>query len=95
MAGWQTGDRVLGDPLHRGKGLYGEMMPGGTAEYCLVEAPQLIAIPDGVSYHQAAALPVAYGTAHRMMMTTAYVRLAEYHYIRKEETRFQESLKSM
>lgn len=33
--------------------------------------------------------------AHRMMMTTAYVRLAEYHYIRKEETRFQESLKSM
>ena len=74
---WKAGDRVLVNPLHMGKGLYGEMMPGGTAEYCLVEAPQLIAMPDGVSYEQAAALPVAYGTAHRMMITNGAVAAGE------------------
>ena len=47
----------------------GEMVPGGTAEYCLVDATRLIRMPDGVSFEQAAALPVAYGTAHRMMLT--------------------------
>ena len=47
----------------------GEMLDGGMAEYCLVAADQLVAMPDGVSFEQAASLPVAYGTAHRMMIT--------------------------
>jgi NADPH:quinone reductase-like Zn-dependent oxidoreductase len=38
-------------------------------EYCLVAADQLVAMPDGVSYEDAASLPVAYGTAHRMLIT--------------------------
>lgn len=74
---WAKGERVLVNPLHPGKGLYGEMILGGAAEYCLVEAPQLIEIPDGVSYAQAAALPVAYGTGHRMMITNAAVAAGE------------------
>jgi NADPH:quinone reductase-like Zn-dependent oxidoreductase len=45
------------------------MLDGGMAEYCLVEADQLIAMPDGVSFEEAASLPVAYGTAHRMLIT--------------------------
>ena len=71
VEGWQVGDRVLVNPLDPtdpGKGLMGEMLPGGTAEYCLVDATRLIFIPDGCSFEQAAALPVAYGTAHRMMI---------------------------
>src|SRR5262245_62515581 len=47
----------------------GEMLDGGMAEYCLVAADQLIAMPAGVSFEEAAALPVAYGTAHRMLIT--------------------------
>ena len=68
---WKVGDRVLVNPLDPtdpSKGLMGEMLPGGTAEFCLVDATRLISIPDGCSYEQAAALPVAYGTAHRMMI---------------------------
>ena len=70
--GWKVGDRVLVNPLDPtdpSKGLMGEMVPGGTAEFCLVDATRLIRMPDGVSFEQAAALPVAYGTAHRMMVT--------------------------
>jgi alcohol dehydrogenase len=47
----------------------GEMLDGGMAEYCLVAADQLIAMPAGVSFEAAAALPVAYGTAHRMLIS--------------------------
>jgi NADPH:quinone reductase-like Zn-dependent oxidoreductase len=47
----------------------GEMLDGGMAEYCRVAADQLIAMPEGVSFAEAAALPVAYGTAHRMLIT--------------------------
>jgi len=47
----------------------GEMLNGGMAEYCLVSADQLIAMPDEVSFVEAASLPVAYGTAHRMLVT--------------------------
>lgn len=67
--GWNKGDRVLVNPLNKTKGLQGEMMDGGMAEYCHVSADQLIRMPDEVSYEEAATLPVAYGTAHRMIMT--------------------------
>lgn len=66
---WKVGDRVLVNPLKPGVGLMGEMIDGGMAEYALVDSRQLIALPDGVSFEQAAALPVAYGTAHRMLVT--------------------------
>jgi NADPH:quinone reductase-like Zn-dependent oxidoreductase len=69
VAGWKAGDRVLVNPLNKKKGLTGEMLDGGMAEYCLVAADQLVAMPAGVSFEDAAALPVAYGTAHRMLIT--------------------------
>ena len=69
VQGWNVGDRVLVNPLNKTKGLMGEMLDGGMAEYCLVSADQLIKMPDNVSYEEAAALPVAYGTAHRMLIT--------------------------
>lgn len=66
---WSKGDRVLVNPLNKKKGLLGEMLDGGMAQYCLVDAEQLIRMPDDVSFEDAAALPVAYGTAHRMLVT--------------------------
>jgi alcohol dehydrogenase len=69
VAGWKVGDRVLVNPLNKKKGLMGEMLDGGMAEYCMVAADQLVAMPAGVSFEDAAALPVAYGTAHRMLIT--------------------------
>jgi NADPH:quinone reductase-like Zn-dependent oxidoreductase len=69
VPGWKVGDRVLVNPVNKKKGLMGEMLDGGMAEYCLVAADQLVAMPAGVSYAEAAALPVAYGTAHRMLVT--------------------------
>jgi alcohol dehydrogenase len=77
VCGWQKGDRVLVNPLNKRKGLMGEMMHGGLAEKCLVAADQLIRMPDNVSYEQAAALPVAYGTAHRMIVTHDTIRAGE------------------
>ncbi len=71
---WKRGDRVLVNPLNREKGLMGEMMHGGLAEKCLVAEHQLIRMPESVTYEEAAALPVAYGTAHRMLITHQTVR---------------------
>jgi alcohol dehydrogenase len=76
--GWAVGERVLVDPINRVQGgLMGETVHGGLAEYCRVAAHQLIRIPDGVSYAEAAALPVAYGTAHRMMVTQGHITAGE------------------
>ena len=76
--GWQVGDRVLIDPVIRTKGgLMGETVDGGLAEYCRVSASQLIRIPDAVSFDDAASLPVAYGTAHRMMFANGHVKEGE------------------
>jgi alcohol dehydrogenase len=72
--GWKPGDRVLVNPVNKKKGLMGEMLDGGMAEYCLVAADQLVAMPDGVSFAEAASLPVAYGTAHRMLITHKTVK---------------------
>ena len=66
---WRDGDRVMVNPLRAGIGLMGEMLDGGMQEYVAVSADQLFRIPDNVSFYQAAALPVAYGTAHRMLVT--------------------------
>src|SRR3972149_5097890 len=69
VQGWKPGDRVLVNPLNKKKGLMGEMLDGGMAEQCLVAADQLLRMPPGVRFEDAAALPVAYGTAHRMLVT--------------------------
>ena len=69
VSDWKPGHRVLVNPVNKRKGLMGEMLDGGMAEYCLVAADQLVAMPAGVSFEEAAALPVAYGTAHRMLIT--------------------------
>lgn len=78
VTGWSVGDRVLVDPINRVEGgLMGETVNGGLAEYCRAKAHQLIRIPDAISFEEAAALPVAYGTALRMVRTIGKVAAGE------------------
>jgi NADPH:quinone reductase-like Zn-dependent oxidoreductase len=73
---------VFGDPS-RGRGdvtldpkrtLLGEHFHGGLAEYIIVPTTNLIPKPDWLSFDEAAALPVAWGTAHRMLFTQGGVQ---------------------
>ena len=68
------GNRVLIDPLNMQRGMIGERWNGGRAEYCVADAKQLVPIPDTVSYEIAACIPLAYATAHRMMVTRGDVK---------------------
>jgi len=78
VAGWRQGERVLVDPINRVEGgLMGETIHGGLAELCRARAHQLVRIPDGVSYVDAAALPCAYGSARRMMAANGHVSAGE------------------
>ncbi|MGH7721114.1 MAG: zinc-binding dehydrogenase [Gemmatimonadaceae bacterium] len=80
VSDWRVGDRVLVDPVFRdGRrgGMIGEVVDGGRAEYLRVPARQLIRVPDVVSLEDAASLPLAYGTAQRMLVTRGRVSAGE------------------
>lgn len=69
--GYQPGTLYLVDPLIDGAAL-GEDRPGGMAEYVAVPAANLIPLPQADPRPERyAALPIAYGTAHRMLFTRA------------------------
>ena len=77
---WTVGDRVLVDPIRledNRPGMIGETSPGGRAQLLAVHASQLIRMPDNVSFEAAASLPLAYGTAFRMMVTRGSVQAGE------------------
>src|SRR5581483_9529022 len=78
-AAW-VGKRVLIDPVLRQSdriGMLGETLPGGRAELIAVAQSMLVELPEEVSFEQAASLPLAYGTAHRMMVTRGEVKAGE------------------
>ncbi|MGO4395365.1 zinc-binding dehydrogenase [Variovorax sp. M-6] len=78
VTGWKVGARVMVDPINRKLGkLLGEAQDGGLAERVKVDASQLIPLPDDVSFEAAAALPVAYGTAYRMMVARGKIAKGE------------------
>jgi NADPH:quinone reductase-like Zn-dependent oxidoreductase len=79
VSDWAVGDRVMVDPVDRvgGGGLIGEVRPGGLAEYCAVPTHHIVRLPSAVSYEAAACLPVAYGTALRMMVTIGQIKAGE------------------
>lgn len=78
VKGWSVGDRVLVDPVDMDTGaLIGENVHGGLAELCRVPSHHLLPLPANVSFNQAAALPVAYGTAHRMVNTIGQIQPGE------------------
>jgi alcohol dehydrogenase len=72
-----VGQRVLVDPAIE-RGAIGEDAPGGLAEYAAVPAVNLIPLPAAVCFDDAATLPIAYGTAWRMLVTRGSVRPMEH-----------------
>jgi alcohol dehydrogenase len=77
VTGAWLGRRVLVDPHIKHGGALGEHDHGGLCERIAVDADNLIALPDDVSFEEAAALPIAYGTAWRMMIARGGVRAGE------------------
>jgi alcohol dehydrogenase len=78
VADFAVGDRVLVDPIERvNGGLLGESFDGGLAELVRVPAHMLIRLPEDVGFAEAAALPVAYGTAYRMMLARGKIQAGE------------------
>jgi alcohol dehydrogenase len=77
VTGWRLGQRVLVDPSDAEHGLLGESFDGGLAELVRVPARMLLALPDDVDFATAASLPVAYGTAYRMMLARGGIRRGE------------------
>ncbi len=80
VTGWEEGARVLIDPVDHAAGapnLVGETRPGGRAALVAVPARQLVSLPETVGFETAAALPLAYATAHRMMVTLGRVTAGE------------------
>ena len=72
--------RVLIDPVMREGdrfGMLGETVHGGRAEFVVAHQSMLLEIPAGVGFEQAAALPLAYGTAYRMLMTRGKIKAGE------------------
>lgn len=64
--GWNVGDRVALHPVTH-EGMMGEEIPGGMAEYVRVPTENLIRLAPGLDFATAAAVPIAYGTAIRML----------------------------
>ncbi|MDR7532081.1 MAG: alcohol dehydrogenase catalytic domain-containing protein [Armatimonadota bacterium] len=90
--GWQPGDRVVVNPIlacgrcefclageqtmcleYR---IWGEHTPGGLAEFAVAPARNLLRLPDGVPFEKAA-VPAAYCTAWRMLITAGGLRAGE------------------
>lgn len=64
------GDETL-DPARE---ILSEVHPGTLAEYVCVPDRNVVPLPEGFSFEQAACLPVAWGTAYRMLTTRTGVR---------------------
>ena len=80
VEGVAPGDRVLVDPMpsrENGSRMIGEGFDGGRAEFCLAHASQLVSIPGNVDFAVASAIPLAYATAHRLMVTRGGVAAGE------------------
>lgn len=74
---WRAGDRAVVDPVVADRGMMGEKVPGVAAEYVAVPLENLVPMPTGVSFEAAAAVPVAYGTAQRVVEERARVQEGE------------------
>jgi alcohol dehydrogenase len=77
VTGFKVGDRVQVVPFQPGIGQMGETLRGGACEMVAVKARFLLPIPEKVSDVDAAALPIAYGTARRMMVARGMVKAGE------------------
>ena len=82
VEGFSAGDRVVLNPgIEAGGGtihVIGEHGDGTNAELIAVPATNVHPIPDGLSFEQAAAFPLVFETAYRMLVTRAQLREGEW-----------------
>lgn len=93
VQGWRVGERVVVNPTiscgqcewcRRGEdnlcdsfAIVGEHRWGGLAELVAVPAANLVRMPDQIAFEEAAAAPLVYATAWRMLITGAQVKPGE------------------
>jgi NADPH:quinone reductase-like Zn-dependent oxidoreductase len=74
-----TGERVVINPgLDDGRLIVGEHTDGTGAELIAVPADYVVAIPDELTFEEAAAFPLVFETAYRMLVTKAQLRAGEW-----------------
>ena len=74
-----TGERVVINPgLHDGAHIVGEHTDGTDAELIAVPEEYVHRIPDELSFEEAAAFPMVFETAYRMLVTKAQLRENEW-----------------
>jgi zinc-binding alcohol dehydrogenase/oxidoreductase len=74
-----TGERVVINPgLDDGAKVLGEHIDGTNAELIAVPEEYVHPIPDGMSFEEAAAFPLTFETAYRMLVTRAGLREGEW-----------------
>jgi zinc-binding alcohol dehydrogenase/oxidoreductase len=79
VEGFAAGDRVLLNPgLEDGTRILGEHMDGTNTELVAVPAQYVHPIPEGMSFEEAAAFPLVYVTAYRMLVARAGLREGEW-----------------
>jgi zinc-binding alcohol dehydrogenase/oxidoreductase len=77
--GFEVGDRVLLNPgLDDGARIVGEHMDGTHAELIAIPAEYVHPIPEGLSFEEAAAFPLVFATAYRMLSTRARLQEGEW-----------------
>ncbi|MFL5916136.1 MAG: zinc-binding dehydrogenase [Gaiellaceae bacterium] len=80
--GFEPGERVVLNPgIEAGGGrihVIGEHGDGTNAELIAVPATNVHPIPDGLSFEEAAAFPLVFETAYRMLVTRAGLRAGEW-----------------
>jgi NADPH:quinone reductase-like Zn-dependent oxidoreductase len=80
--GFRPGERVVINPgIEAGGGrihVIGEHGDGTNAELIAVPATNVHPIPDGLSFEEAAAFPLVFETAYRMLVTRAVLREGEW-----------------
>lgn len=76
VEGPEVGTRVLLDPRIP-EGALGEDANGGLAEYVVAPARNAIPLPDDFGYVEAAALPMVFGTAWRLVITQGELKAGE------------------
>lgn len=73
---WKAGDRVAVNPMTP-DGMVGEKSQGGMAELVRIPETHLVAIPGAMDYVTAAAIPINFGTALRMLFTIGKLQAGE------------------